>query len=146
MNNTQYYQTNDKREVKFVHPGIILREEILKGRRISQKKLSLETNIPYQLVKEICQGKRDIDENIGHKLSSYFQINKDFWINLQNHYSLVNQREETFSELVEAREIEKNKSYQITLRVGHKELKEMFPNQWKEIKVKASLGQKKLNI
>jgi len=31
--------------------------------------------------------------------------------------------------VIEAKEIEKDKSCQITLRVGYKELKEIFPNQ-----------------
>ena len=87
------------------------------------------TGIPYETIKDICQGKRDIDKDIGQKLSSYFQVNKDFWINLQNRYNLVNQKEDNFFEVVEVKELEKNKSCQITLRVGYKELKEMFPNQ-----------------
>jgi len=78
MNTTQYYQPNNKREIPFTHPGIILNREILKRRGISQKKLSSEANIPYEVVKNICQGKRDIDKDVGHKLSAYFQVNKDY--------------------------------------------------------------------
>lgn len=78
MNHTQYYQPNGKREIPFVHPGIILNKEILKRKRISQKKLASETNIPYEIVKDICQGRKDIDKSIGRELSSYFQVNKDF--------------------------------------------------------------------
>ncbi|CAG8722254.1 10717_t:CDS:2, partial [Racocetra persica] len=101
MNNTQFYQLNDKREIKFTHPGIILNKKILKERRISQKKLATETNIPLPLIKEICQGKRDIDQN---------------------------QKEDDLFEVVEAKELEKNKCCQITLRVGYRELKEIFPS------------------
>ena len=97
-------------------------------------------------MKDICQGKKDIDTKVGRELSSYFQVHEDFWVNLQDHYNLVSQKERNFFEVVEAKELEKNKSCQITLRVGYKELKKMFPSQWKEIKTKASLGQKKLNI
>ena len=77
MNNTTY-QPNDKREVKFTHPGIILSKKILKEKRISQKRLAAETNISYQVVKDICQGKRDIDTSVGRELSSYFQVHEDF--------------------------------------------------------------------
>jgi len=77
MNNAKY-QPNDKREVKFTHPGVILNRKILKGRKISQKKLSMETNIPYQVIKDICQGKRDIDISIGRELASYFQVHENF--------------------------------------------------------------------
>ncbi|MCE8169328.1 MAG: HigA family addiction module antidote protein [Candidatus Moeniiplasma glomeromycotorum] len=126
-----------KREIKFIHPGIILNKEILKGKKISQKKLALEIDIPYEIVRNICQGKRDIDKHVGQKLSDYFQVSKDFWTNLQTHYSSVNQKK--FPELVEAKEIEKDKSYQITLRLGYKELKKMFPSRWKEIKANSSL-------
>ena len=136
MNNIKY-QPNEKREIKFTHPGIILNKEILKGRRISQKELATEANIPYQEVKNICQGKKDIDKNIAQKLAAFFGVNKDFWINLQNHYNSVSQKEFNSFEVIEAKEIEKDKSCQITLRVGYKELKEIFPNQWKEIRTKA---------
>jgi len=77
MNNIKY-QPNEKREIKFTHPGIILNKEILKGRRISQKELATEANIPYQEVKNICQGKKDIDKNIAQKLAAFFGVNKDF--------------------------------------------------------------------
>jgi plasmid maintenance system antidote protein VapI len=51
----------------FKQRHLILNKEILKGRRISQKKLAEETNIPYLVVKDICQGKRDIDISIGRE-------------------------------------------------------------------------------
>jgi plasmid maintenance system antidote protein VapI len=72
------HQSNNTREVPFIHPGIILNKEMLKRRRISQKKLALATNIPYEVVKDICRGKKDIDKNVGRELSAYFQVNKDF--------------------------------------------------------------------
>jgi plasmid maintenance system antidote protein VapI len=78
MNNTQYYQSNNKREIKFIHPGIILSRKILKGKKITQKKLATETNISYQAVKDICQGKKDISKEVGQKLASYFRVHKDF--------------------------------------------------------------------
>jgi plasmid maintenance system antidote protein VapI len=78
MNKILNHQLNNKREVPFIHPGIILNKEMLKRKRISQKKLASATNIPYEVVKDICRGKKDIDKNVGRELSSYFQVNKDF--------------------------------------------------------------------
>lgn len=77
MNNIQYYQENNKREIPFSHHGIVLKE-ILKGRRISQKKLATDTNIPLPLIKEICQGKRDISQHEAQKLAAFFKVHKDF--------------------------------------------------------------------
>ena len=94
----------------------------------------METNIPYQVIKDICQGKRDIDKEVGHKLSSYFQVSKNYWVNFQSHYNSVNNQEEKEIEIIEAQELEKNKSCQITLRADYKELKKIFANQWNEVR------------
>lgn len=77
MNITQYYQTNDKREIPFTHPGIIFKQ-ILKDKKISQKKIAADADISLSLIKEICQGKKNISQPVAQKLATYFKVHKDF--------------------------------------------------------------------
>jgi len=71
-----------------IHPGEILKEEILASRKISQTKLAQEINVPLSVVREICQTKRDIDANIACRLGVYFGTSFEFWLNLQQNYDL----------------------------------------------------------
>ena len=71
-----------------IHPGEILKEEILASRKISQTKLAQEINVPLSVVREICQTKRDIDASIACRLGVYFGTSFEFWLNLQQNYDL----------------------------------------------------------
>lgn len=71
-----------------IHPGEILKEEILAPRKISQVKLAQGINVSPKLISEICQKKRNIDAEMALRLGAYFGISADFWMNLQQHYDL----------------------------------------------------------
>ena len=55
-----------------VHPGIILKEELLFRRDISQVQLAQALKISFRRVNEICQGKRPITIDTALRLSIYF--------------------------------------------------------------------------
>ena len=61
-----------------IHPGEILKEEILAPRKISQVKLAQEINVSPKLISEICQKKRNIDAEIALRLGTYFGISAQF--------------------------------------------------------------------
>ena len=71
-----------------IHPGEILKEEILVPRKISQIKLAQGIKVAPKIVSEICQKKRNIDGEIALRLGVYFGISAQFWMNLQQHYDL----------------------------------------------------------
>ena len=71
-----------------IHPGEILKEDILAFRKISQTKLAEDINVPLSIVRGICQAKRDIDADIALRLGTYFGTSFDFWLNLQQNYDL----------------------------------------------------------
>ena len=71
-----------------IHPGEILKEEILLPRKITQTKLAEDINVPLSVVREICQTKRDIDADIALRLGVYFGTSFEFWLNLQQNYDL----------------------------------------------------------
>ncbi|CAI2187376.1 20129_t:CDS:2 [Funneliformis geosporum] len=71
-----------------IHPGEILKEEILVSRKISQTKLAEDINVPVAKIRGICQAKRDIDADIALRLGVYFGTSFEFWLNLQQNYDL----------------------------------------------------------
>lgn len=61
-----------------IHPGEILKEEIMASRKISQVKLAQDTDISLSIIRGICQGKRDIDADIALRLGIYFGTSFEF--------------------------------------------------------------------
>jgi addiction module HigA family antidote len=63
---------NPKPKMAPIHPGEILREELLIPRSISQSHLAQQLKISFRRVNEICQGKRPITMDTALRLSIYF--------------------------------------------------------------------------
>jgi len=61
-------------KMKPVHPGEILKEELLIPRKISQSQLAQALKISFRRVNEICQGKRPITLDTAVRLSAFFGI------------------------------------------------------------------------
>ena len=79
-----------------VHPGEILKEELLIPRSISQSQLAQDLKISFRRVNEICQGKRPITIDTALRLSIYFGTSVELWLDLQRDYEmecLVDQKE-----------------------------------------------------
>ena len=55
---------------------------------ISQYRLAKDINVPARRINEIIHGKRSITANTALRLSKYFGISPQFWINLQSHFEL----------------------------------------------------------
>ena len=75
-------------KMKPVHPGEILKEELLIPRKISQSQLAQALKISFRRVNEICQGKRPITLNTAVRLSVYFGTSVELWLDLQRDYEL----------------------------------------------------------
>lgn len=71
-----------------IHPGEILLEEFLKPMGISQYRLAKDISVPPRRINEIVQGKRSITADTALRLSRYFGLSDQFWINLQSRYDL----------------------------------------------------------
>ena len=76
------------RKLKPITPGEILLEEFLNPLGISQSKLARDISVPVGRVNDIVQGKRAITPDTALRLSVYFNMTPEFWMNLQNHYDL----------------------------------------------------------
>jgi addiction module HigA family antidote len=77
-----------------IHPGEILGEEFLVPMGISQSRLARDINVPPRRINEICLGKRAITPNTALRLSHYFAMSAEFWMNLQQRYDLERAKDE----------------------------------------------------
>lgn len=78
---------NEKR-LPPVHPGEILLEEFLKPLGISQYRLANDITVPPRRINEIVHGKRAISPDTALRLSRYFGMSEQFWINLQMRFDM----------------------------------------------------------
>lgn len=70
------------------HPGEMLSEEFLKPMGLTQRQLSDAIHIPYQRINEIVNGRRGVTPSTALRLSKYFRVSPDFWLNLQLRWDL----------------------------------------------------------
>jgi antitoxin HigA-1 len=71
-----------------VHPGEILREDLMKPLGLSVSGLAGELKIPVNRLSEIINCRRGINAEAALRLSRYFGSAPEFWINLQAAYDL----------------------------------------------------------
>ncbi len=77
-----------KRDIFPIHPGEVLLEEFLKPMEISQYRLAKDIAVPARRINEIVHGKRAITADTALRLGRFFNMEAQFWINLQTHYDL----------------------------------------------------------
>ena len=71
-----------------VHPGEILRDELLTPMRISVYQLANAIKVPRSRANDIVLGRRAITTDTAMRLGRYFGMSPEFWINLQARYDL----------------------------------------------------------
>lgn len=82
-----------KKQLSPIHPGEILAEEFLKPLGISQYRLANDISVPPRRINEIILGKRSVSPDTALRLSRYFGLSEQFWINLQMRYDLENEKD-----------------------------------------------------
>jgi addiction module HigA family antidote len=70
------------------HPGEMLLEEFLKPMGLTQRELANSIHVPYQRINEIINGRRGVTSSTALRLSKFFGISPDFWMNLQLRWDL----------------------------------------------------------
>lgn len=70
------------------HPGEMLSEEFLKPMGVTQRQLADSIHVPYQRVNEIINGRRGVTPSTALRLSKFFGVSPDFWMNLQLRWDL----------------------------------------------------------
>ena len=70
------------------HPGEMLIEEFLKPMGLTQRELADAIHVPYQRINEIINGRRGMTPSTALRLSKFFGVTPDFWMNLQLRWDL----------------------------------------------------------
>ena len=70
------------------HPGDMLLEEFLKPMGLTQRELADSIRVPYQRINEIINGRRGVTPSTALRLSKFFGVSPDFWLNLQLRWDL----------------------------------------------------------
>lgn len=86
------------------HPGEMLLEEFLGPMNITQRELADAIHVPYQRVNELVNQKRGVTPSTALRLSRFFNISPDFWINLQVRWDLYKAQQLEKDELEAIRE------------------------------------------
>ena len=81
------------------HPGEMLSEEFLKPMGLTQRQLADAIHVPYQRINEIVNGRRGVTPSTALRLSKFFGVSPDFWLNVQLRWDLY------FAQQVEADEL-----------------------------------------
>jgi addiction module HigA family antidote len=71
-----------------VHPGEILREDLLQPLGISINRLGRDLRVPVTRMSEIVNGRRGITADTALRLARYFGTTPEFWMNLQASFDL----------------------------------------------------------
>jgi len=74
--------------MRAVHPGEILREDILPEIKMSESKLAEHLNISRMTVNRLVNERQAVTPDMALRLSRLFGNSPDFWLNLQNAYDL----------------------------------------------------------
>jgi len=76
------------RQMPPVHPGEVLREDLMKPLGLTVNGLARELKVPVNRMSEIVNSRRAINADAALRLSRYFGNTSEFWINLQAAYDL----------------------------------------------------------
>ena len=71
-----------------VHPGEVLREDLMAPLGLSINKVARDLRVPVTRMSEIVNGRRSITADTALRLARYFSTTPEFWVNLQSAYDL----------------------------------------------------------
>ncbi|MBN1570605.1 MAG: HigA family addiction module antidote protein [Acidobacteria bacterium] len=71
-----------------VHPGVILKADLLEPLGMSINNLAAELHVPANRLGQIISGKRGISPDTSLRLARYFGFTPEYWLNMQAQYDL----------------------------------------------------------
>lgn len=77
-----------KRDIPPIHPGEILLEDFLKPMGITQYRLAKSIGVQQRRISLIVKGQLSISADTALRLGRYFNMEPQFWLNLQAKYDL----------------------------------------------------------
>ena len=89
-----------KRDFPPIHPGEVLVSEFLEPLGISQYRLAKDIGVTPRRINEIVHGRRSITADTALRLSHFFSMEAQFWLNLQTRYDMEVAKEELHDKIV----------------------------------------------
>jgi addiction module HigA family antidote len=77
-----------KRDFPPIHPGEILYAVFLEPLGVSQYRLAKDIGVTPRRINEIVHGRRAITDDTALRFGRYFNMEAQFWLNLQSHYDM----------------------------------------------------------
>ena len=71
-----------------VHPGMVLKMDLLEPLGMSINRLAKELRVPANRLSQIVRGERGITADTSLRLARYFGFTPEYWLNMQAHYDL----------------------------------------------------------
>jgi len=68
-----------------IHPGVLL-GDVMEERGISYADFARQISIPVNHLVEVVEGERSVDDGIALRLGQRFDMEPDFWIDLQTRF------------------------------------------------------------
>ena len=87
------------RRISNVHPGEILFEDFIKPLNLSQYKVAKDIHVAPIRINAIIHGTRSISADTALRLGRYFGNSAQFWLNLQTHFDLEEQKDKLLKRL-----------------------------------------------
>ena len=88
-----------RRSIPVPHPGAVLREEFLDPMDLSVYALAQAIHVPRSRINEICHGRQGISANIALRLGKFFNVDPQWFLNMQAKYDLETERDRLQSDL-----------------------------------------------
>lgn len=79
-------------KLKPIHPGEVLEQDFLLPNKVTQYRIAKDISVPARRINEIVHGRRAVSADTALRLARYFGTSAQFWMNLQSHYELENER------------------------------------------------------
>ncbi len=89
-----------KRDFPPIHPGEILVAEFLEPMGISQYRLAKDISVTPRRINEIVHGRRAISADTALRLSHFFGMEAQFWLNLQSRYDMEVAKEKFHDKII----------------------------------------------
>lgn len=77
-----------KRQMKPVHPGAILREDILKQMNLTITKAAKGLEVSRKQLSQVVNETASVSAEMAVRLEQAFGVNAEFWLDMQNKYDI----------------------------------------------------------
>ena len=91
-----------------IHPGEILKE-YLDEMEITAYRLSHATGISESNLSELINGKKNITARLSLLLGKFFGFNDEYWLRMQNHYDILEEKKKLKTRLKSVHILDKSK-------------------------------------